>query len=254
MNLFSGGTAFARHGIDHLSVSSIGTFSAEPALWVAERLLKREAPVGAAAHRGTAAEKGICMGLLDPSIPIEDCQAFAVQTFNDLTVLSDDPRCDRERNALPGFVLNGLNKLRPRGVPSAVQKRVDVMLPGVPVPWEGWIDLYYGSYRTTVDIKTTHRLPAEPTTAHARQLSLYTFGTNIAGRVAYFTPAKSADYLVEDRERHIKDLVNIANRMERFLGISDDPEFLASIVVPNVDSFYYADAETRKMCREVFGL
>lgn len=250
----SASTSFARHGIDHLSVSSINTFGAEPALWVAERLLNEKAPVGAAAHRGSAVEAGIVYGLQHPEAPIEECQAHAVRTFDGLTALSQDPRRDKERSAIAGFVLNGVNRLRPRGVPTTVQQRVDVMLPGVPIPWLGYLDVFYEQHGCTLDIKTTHRLPSEPSTSHARQLALYTYGTNIEGRVAYFTPSKSAVYLVESREQHIADLVNIAQRMERFLAVSDDPLVLASIVVPSVDSFYYADPTTREMCRRVFGL
>ena len=50
---------FARHGIDHLSASSCNLFACQPAMWIAERLLRRAAPVGASAHRGTAIEAGV---------------------------------------------------------------------------------------------------------------------------------------------------------------------------------------------------
>ena len=49
---------FDRHGIDHLSVCQLNLWAAAPAIWVMERLLGRRAPVGAAAHRGTAVEAG----------------------------------------------------------------------------------------------------------------------------------------------------------------------------------------------------
>ena len=52
-------------------IRPVATFAAEPALWVMERLLKMTGPVGAAAHRGTAAEAGIVAGLLNPDMPIE---------------------------------------------------------------------------------------------------------------------------------------------------------------------------------------
>ena len=52
-------TAFARHGIDHLSASSVNLFIAQPALWCASYLMKKRPPVGPAAHRGTAIECGV---------------------------------------------------------------------------------------------------------------------------------------------------------------------------------------------------
>jgi hypothetical protein len=47
---------FALHGLDHLSATSLNLYAAAPALWVVEKLLRRRAPVGCAAHRGTAVE------------------------------------------------------------------------------------------------------------------------------------------------------------------------------------------------------
>ena len=56
LSLPSGGLAL--HGIAHLSPSSINAYVAQPAAWLMERLLQRRAPVGSAAHRGTAVEAG----------------------------------------------------------------------------------------------------------------------------------------------------------------------------------------------------
>lgn len=247
-------TAFARHNITHLSVSAVGLFAAEPALFVAERLLKRRGPVGAAAHRGTAAEAGIVMGLMNPDATIEDCQAHALKEFDRLTALSADPRRAKEREAVPGIVLMGINELRLYGTPTSTQERVEKTLPGVPIPWIGFLDLYWDTSAIVLDIKSTLKLPADASAAHARQVSLYTYDTNHEARVAYFTPAKRGVYRVDDRAKHIADLVNIAQRLERFLGLSDDPTFLAGIVCPNVDSYFYSDPTTRAMCREIFGL
>lgn len=247
-------SSYARHGIDHLSVSSVGLFAAEPALFVAERLMKRRAPVGAAAHRGNAVEAGIVMGLMNPQVDIDLCQAHAVAEFDKLTALSGDPRRAKEREGIPGMVKQGIDKLRPRGIPSITQGRIDVLLPGVPIPWVGYLDLHYEQHGCTLDLKTTHRLPSEVSRSHARQVSLYTYGTNHDARVAYITPSKSAVYLIEDRNQHISDLINIAQRLERFLGLSDDPTFLASIVCPDVDSFWYSEPTARATCKEIFGL
>ena len=50
--------AFERHGLDHLSASSINLFVAQPAMWAMQKLMGRKTGVGAAAHRGTAVEAG----------------------------------------------------------------------------------------------------------------------------------------------------------------------------------------------------
>lgn len=248
--------AFERHGITHLSPSTINLFAAEPALFVMEKLLKRRGSVGAAAHRGTAAEAGIVMGLLDPAAPIADCQAHATREFDRLTALSGDSRRDKEREAVSGIVATGIAELRQYGIPSGVQVRVEKMIPGVPVPWLGFIDLHWDRFDppVTLDIKSQLRLSSEISSSHARQVAFYIYGTNHAARVGYFTPSKCGVYPLEDAQRPIANLINIANRLERFLAVSNDPAELAGLVVPDTDSFYYSDSMTRAMALEVFGL
>lgn len=247
-------SAFARHGITHLSVSSINVFAAQPALWIMERLMKRRGPVGCAAHRGTAAETGIVMGLLDPEAPIEACQARAVDEYNKLSALSADSRRDYERDAVPLIVATGIAELRQYGIPSGVQVRIERTLPGVSIPWLGFADLVYEQHGLTVDIKTSLKLATDISDSHARQVALYTYGTNHTARVAYCTPNKRGVYLLTDADQRIGELVNIAQRMERFLGLSDDPQFLASIVVPDTNSFWFRVPSTRAAAREIFGL
>lgn len=246
--------AFIRHGINHLSVSTVGLFAAEPALFVAEKLMKRRGKVGAAAHRGTAAEAGIVKGLLDPAVSIAECQAEAVKEFDRLTAFSADSRRDKERTAVPAIVATALPELRGYGVPDVVQGRIERVLPGVPVPWLGFLDLAWTAHGITLDIKSSLKLASEISTPHNRQISLYIYGTNHEGRIAYCTPNKIGVYRATDMDQHIAALVNIAQRLERFLSLSDDPMVLAGVVCPNVDSFYYSEPATRAMAKELFGL
>jgi hypothetical protein len=60
---------FERHGIGHLSASSLNLWAAEPALWIMERLLGRRSPSGIPAARGKAVEAGVNIGLHDPALP-----------------------------------------------------------------------------------------------------------------------------------------------------------------------------------------
>jgi hypothetical protein len=55
-------------------------------------------------------------------------------------------------------------------------------------------------------------------------------------------------------EQHVLALEKIALTIQRFLSISDDPAELASLVVPEVDSFYFADPMARKAAFDVWGL
>ncbi len=244
---------FELHGIEHLSASTVNLFSSQPALYVLEKLLKKRTSVGASAHRGTASEAGIVHGLLDQSAPIEACQAVALATFDKLTALSPDPRKVKEREAVPGIVATAIPELRAYGIPSSVQMKVEKMLPGVPVPFIGYIDLHWADHAITLDIKSSLKLSSTISTNHARQVAIYVHATNDEGRVAYCTPKKIGVYRLEDQARHVADVANIARIMERFLALSSDPNVLAGLVCPDMDSFYWSDPNTAALGREVFG-
>jgi hypothetical protein len=245
--------AFQRHNIDHLSASTINTFARQPALFVLEKLLKRRTQVGASAHRGSAAEAGIVHGLLDRQAEVEECQAVATQTFDRLTALSPDPRKAKEREAVPLIVARALPELRLYGTPDLIQAKIERELPGVPVPFIGYIDLGWSDHAITMDIKSSLKLSSEISVDHARQVAIYIHNTNHEARVAYCTPNKLGIYRLEHAARHIHDTIAVAKTIERFLSVSDDPMVLAGIVCPDLDSFYYNNPTTAAVAREVFG-
>lgn len=248
---------FARHGVNHLSASSLNLFAAEPALWVMQRLLGKNTPVGSAAHRGTAAEAGINAGLRSPEMPVEDCIALALKEFDKLTALCADGKREEERKSIPEMVRIGLAELRQYGIPDVPprgpQFKVEINLPGVSVPVIGYKDWHFGAHGVVVDLKTTHKIPAAIPDSHARQGAIYVHGTNHEMRFAYVSGKKCAVYVLEDTARHINAVTQIAQRLERLLALSDDPHKLAGLLVPNYDSFYWNEPITRARGREVFG-
>lgn len=245
---------FATHNIKHLSPSSLYTWMAQPALWIMERLLNHRAPVGCAAHRGTAVEAGIAAGLLNPAMPLAECHDIAMREFDKLTALSVDPRRAKEREGLQGMVTTGLAELRQYGVPSSVQGRVEHRFEELSVPIMGFYDFRWDEHAVVVDLKTTNRVPSEPSSQHARQVALYVHGTNAEGRLAYTSSNKIAVYRVDNPAQHIADLVNVAQRLGRFLAISPDPKELASLLTPDIDSFWFSDPVARANAKAVYGL
>ena len=91
------GSSFERHGIDHLSASSLNLWAAEPALWVMERLLGRRSPTSAVAARGKAVEQGVHVGLMHPEREVAACIAAAEAAFDREMALTPDGRRDAER-------------------------------------------------------------------------------------------------------------------------------------------------------------
>ena len=246
---------FEQHGIDHLSASSLNLFAAAPAVWVLEKVLKRRQPVGAAAHRGTAVEDGVAHGLMNGAA-VGECVAVAQAKFASLTALSGDPRKDKEQDSIKDMVVTALGELRPYGPPSHLQGRIEYAVDGLAVPLIGFYDFKWAESGVLVDLKTTHRLPSEISTSHARQIALYraALGDNLDARITYATTKKVATYRLENAREHVQALERIALTVQRFLAVSADPMELAGIVVPDVDSFYLADPAARSTAHQVWGV
>jgi hypothetical protein len=244
---------FEAHGITHLSASSINLFAAEPAMWVMQKLAKKYTGVGPAAHRGTASEAGIVMGLLDPEAPIVACQQHALDEFDRLVSIDLDGKAAKERNAIMAIVENGIKKLRVAGIPDEVQHKIEITLPGVAVPFIGYVDVGWSNHGIRLDIKTKLRAASAIEEAHNRQVSLYLHGTNMTGRVCYITPKDAEIFTLENPAQHVEQARQIALRIQNFLSLTDDTEKLIASVVPNYGSFYW-DAASRASGKEVFGI
>ena len=244
---------FEAHGIDHISVSQLNLWAAAPGVYVMERLLGLKAPVGAAAHRGTAVEAGVIAGLMGASLT--EAVDTANATFTERTALSSDPRRDKERDALAGMVEQGIALLIPWGRPDRTQVRKEWRMDGIMVPVLGFSDAEYDAHGLIVDLKTSHALPSAIRTAHARQVASYLgAGTNLGGGVAYVTAKKAALYQLENAAAHVAALTRMAASLQNFLAISTDPNELASLITVDTDSFYLADQRARQHAFEVFGV
>lgn len=247
-------SSFETYNIKHLSPSSLYTWMAQPSLWVMERLLGHRGSVGCAAHRGTAVEAGIAAGLLNPEMPMAECHDIAIREFDTKAALSADPKREKERAGIPNMVTIGLEELRQYGKPSSTQGFVKHSFDGLAVPILGYFDFEWAEHGVIADLKTTYRVPGEPSTSHCRQVALYIHGRNFEGRLAYTSDKKIAVYRVDNAQKHVADLVNIAQRLGRFLALSADPMELASLLTPDLDTFWWSDPTTRLHAERIYGL
>jgi len=246
---------FTAHGIKHLSPSTCNLFIGSQAAFVLDKCLKKKGQVGAAAHRGTATEKGVVHGLVTGAND-EECIGIAKDEFWRLTALSGDPARDKEEAAVPEMVKIGLKELRPYGQPTSTQGAIEYHFDSIAVPFIGFYDIEWANHNILVDLKTTHALPSKISTNHARQVALYAAarGNAIDPRVTYVTPKKSATYRVDNVSEHVASLERIGLAIQRFLSISEDPHELARYVMPDVESFYFKDPMSRQAVFEIWGV
>lgn len=225
--------------LPHYSPSSLNLFCACPSMFVLERVLGRRQPVGAPAHRGTAIEAGVAAGLMEPSKPVAECAEIALKKYDTITALLNDARRDDYRKTIPDMVEKALGELRPYGVPSRMQGFVEWKPEGLSAPIIGYFDFAWDDHAIIVDLKTTEKMPSAIKIAHARQVALYASSDNFDARLTYTTPKKVTTYQLENVRAHRAALHEIALRVERFLALSDDPQFFVGITAPDYESFYW---------------
>lgn len=249
--------AFERHSIAHLSASHLNLFVAAPAMWAATYLMKKRTGVGPAAHRGTAIECGVEAGLFDPAMPVEAARDMAMAKYHTLTRLSADPRIEKEREMIAPAVEVALKELRQYGVPdrpeNGRQHKIEVMLPGVPVPVIGYLDLLFSQHGMVIDLKTTSRIPTEMSDAHCLQGGIYAHAKgNHQIRFAYVSGKKIAVYVLPDPAAQIARATRTAQAIERFLSLSDDSEALTRCFEPDMSSFYWSSESGHALAREIW--
>jgi len=249
-------SASARFGLKNYSATGCALAKNDMTLFVMEKIMGVRGNVGCAAHRGTASEHGVSMGLMDLSASLEACQEAALKEFDRLTALSGDPNREKERAAVPGIVEQGLIELRPYGVPTHTQEKIEWQHPDLPLPFVGYIDFKWSDHNIIVDMKSQLRLSSEISESHAAQVSLYckAQGEPYEGRVAYITNKKAATYQVENMDQHVDRLVRIATKIEAFLSLFQTEEEMIRVLIPSTDLFYYNDPTTRQKAFEIFGI
>src|SRR5262245_55367961 len=122
---------FKRHGLDHLSPSSLRLFRAEPAIWLAKYLLRVSDEIGPAAWRGTAVEAGVDM-LLFGHAPEHAINAMRTQ-WDFLAQGLVDPDAEKESAALQEFLVQAGVAYHGKPVPLQRQARVELEIPGISI-------------------------------------------------------------------------------------------------------------------------
>jgi hypothetical protein len=238
------------HDITHHSPSSLNLFAASNAMYVLERILGRKQPVGAPAHRGKAVEDGVTYAL-EESATMQQSIDVALTRYDSLTALSGDPRSDSYRRDIPEMVAQAVGMLAQYGEPSTTQGFVEWRPDGLQLPVIGYYDYAWEDKGLIIDLKTSERMPSEIKNSHARQVSLYCAG-NMEGRLVYCTPKKIQAFHLENIREHRDTLCRLAFAVEKFLSLSDDPQFYVSITAPDLDSYYWASPEARQTAWEVW--
>lgn len=245
------GDPFQKHGITHLSPSSINTFAAQPSFWAFKYLLKHTDSAGPSAWRGSAVEAGLDYWLAKGGIDGQRQKAaiarFELEAGGEIR---DD--IDKERVAILPMLEQAVEALKDEVPPEFRQLDVEYRIDGIEVPIVGKIDYEWSDYG--LDLKTVKRMNAGIPDGHGRQISLYQAARKKPYKLLYVTEKKYEfkELTKEESERHLRHLAWYAHNIRRGLATFGDKEELARIYPPDFTSFYWKNEESRKIAKDIW--
>lgn len=240
---------FERHGIQHLSPSSLQTYQANPSLWVGRYLLKWPDDAGPKAWVGQAVEAGLAAYLSSEEMPP---LTAALKQFDERAQgeVTDDILTARAEIAPMLTQACDAMKARKGSYPT-YQQKVEMRVDGIEVPIIGYKDFQFLDDRI-MDLKTTRAMPSSPKSDHAAQVGFYMLASGVStGELLYVTPKKSGLYTltVEDAHEAVKPLLRAAKAVRSLLSSVNGGPHALSIFAPDFDDFRWSEG-TKKAALE----
>jgi len=232
---------FLRHGIDHLSPSSLRLWRDNQAVWIGRYLMHVPDEAGAKAWRGSAVEAG-----LDQVLFLGADHELAMRAVKNAwdgraQGLADEETL-KEFEALPAFLTQAIEATKGKPIPLTRQGRIEIKLPGISVPLRGFTDYRWPDYG--LDLKTTHRIPSKADPDHVAQVSAYMMDTGVPFSLVYCSTKRWSTFDVtpimaaEGYDR----LLDAAHALRSFLDHASDARDALSMVAPDYGDFFFSDA------------
>jgi len=236
-------SAFARHGIKHLSASSLNLFASQPALWIGKYLLGWRDEFGPAGRRGTAVEAGLDHWLFSDRTDKarRDAKEAALSNFT----LNTGGQCDDAHEAeianIPPMLEQATIALAGAPVPVGRQMKVEFWLPDIDVPVIGYLDYLFDD--GIIDLKTTKRMPSTPSKAHVAQMAGYAKAREQSVSLLYVTDKRHQIVPVTPAmvDEGYDDLIRAARALQYCLASSRDAHEAARYYVPDFTDFHWSD-------------
>lgn len=242
---------FAKHGISHLSASSINAFADDAAYWCAKYLFKTKFTFSAPARAGVITEKAVA-DILAHGVNMDDAINVAEAEFNKSTMFDKRESTLSRGATIRPMVELAVEALKQYGKPhftaQGEQGKVEIVanMGDYKIPVIGYLDFEYPDSGLVIDLKTTLRMPSAMSVSHQRQASIYRAGRGNHGiKFLYVTPKKSQLFDCDcNLKEQMDEIKVIIQRMNDFLSLDADT---IKKIVPVIDSFYWGeDIEVRK--------
>ena len=241
---------FEVHGISHLSASNINLFVTDKAKWIAQYLFKMRDETSPSAIRGNVLEH--CLNLIKSNNDEIRSGSKYVEhhvlhkKFNMDCVAEgfdlDDEKVQKEADKLFKYFENMNYCFADCKKFNQYQQKIFLNIWDLPVPFIGYTDFITND--EVIDLKTTLRMPSEPSEGHKRQLAMYQMAYQDKNCSLYYvSPTKYRKFRHSKRELqyYSEQTKQICFAIQKFLSISNDKEELASLVYPDYDSWMWSE-------------
>lgn len=239
---------FEAIGIDHVSPSNLNTWTSSPALWAIRYGMNLKSEGTDKMALGKAVEAGLQIVLMNGDL--DEAFAHAYAAFN-LERSMDGG--DKERALVEPMLTQAIEAMVSMevGSPQLLQRRLEMMLPDVPVPCMGFSDFEWDGM--ILELKTTQRLPSEPTPSHMRQIAFYhkaSGGKEV--RILYVSPKAYKLYTpsLDDLDEAFEELCYLGRTLTKSLSVAGSPAELLKMFPADFSNFMW-DAESKKLARKM---
>jgi hypothetical protein len=259
--------AWKRAGISHISSSHLGTASSSLAKWFMSYIKNVKTESNPSMTRGKVVEHAIFLKVMGIEESIDECVIIAKRRFQRELLLNGHAMklMLKEFENLEPMIRNGIDFFEKMGKPDLVfdkskdefiQPEIQLKLDKVECDCLGYMDAVYREKKLIIDLKTSVRSANSLTRDWRRQGALYAAG-NPNYSMSFLVVTTKDVHLIEQTKEEIADGLNeatlIAQTIQRFLMLREDPEKLAELIVPDFTSFKMQEPVYQKLGREIWG-
>jgi len=237
---------FEKHGIKHLSASSINLWTNAPDVWVAQYLFNKRGPMSAAAMRGICTEDAV-VAFLTGKLHKAGALDQAIEKFDQTFPLGDE-KTTKERAMIEPCMELALQELEQYGepeFPEEGQEKVSITAKtdDYEIPVIGYLDLVFPQAGMVIDLKTTGRIPSTMSPEHQLQRAIYQKAKgNQAVKFLYVSTKKTNLLEDGDPSELLAKAKKQITRLERFLRCGNARD-IADVIPVNPNTFYWNGSE-----------
>lgn len=250
---------FEKHGVGHVSASTINGWIDQPALTLL-KIAGIKGDPSPAMWRGSASEHAMNLYAAGRETEVDALVGAAEVEFDKLHSESSadvsEIKLERERKALTQYVNNGveyLSEFMGDAVSAPLmQGKILFNHEELEIPILGYYDMLFENPHQVVDIKTAASRPSRPSAAHSRQLSIYWHGTGGAEPWVWYVAKSGVSAFTIDRPQiYFNQFIQAAKSLERVLSFSEDIYECCQLLYPDTDHWKW-DEVTRAAAKDIW--